>query len=128
MESGIAVNKHILVVEDDEPSQYLMKIILEDLSFRFTIVSSGQAALDILKEETFDLVLMDIRLPLVNGYDATRIIRQEMGLTMPIVALSAHAMEWVPEKCFEAGMTDFLSKPVDFVKLQGVLAKYLKSD
>ncbi len=125
MDNATRLQKNVLIVEDDEPSQYLVQMILEDLGLGFKTAATGQDAIDMLRSEQFDLVLMDIRLPCGNGYDATRAIRQELALTVPIIAVSAHVMEWVPEKCIEAGMNEFVAKPVDTENLKAIILKYL---
>ncbi len=126
MDNTMRLNKKVLVVEDDDSSQYLVQITLEEMGLSVTIVSDGKAAVDKLRTEAFDLVLMDIRLPGVSGYDATRSIREELKLDVPIIAVSAHAMEWVPEKCAKAGMNGFVSKPVDAAILKALILKHVQ--
>ncbi|MFH0754739.1 MAG: response regulator [Candidatus Omnitrophota bacterium] len=117
--------KSILVVEDDPDSQYLMQIILEDMHFNFTIAATGKDAIDNIQKKQFDLVLMDLRLPDISGYDVTRIIRQELKKNIPIFAVTAHAAQSVSLKCYDLGMNEFIPKPVDIEKLKLIINTYL---
>lgn len=101
----------ILVVEDHQYNQILVVSILEELDMEVTVAAHGADALDHLRSTEFDLVLMDLQMPVMDGYEATRIIRQEFKLTTPIVGLSANAYETEAERCREAGMNDYISKP-----------------
>ncbi|MBF0619286.1 MAG: response regulator [Candidatus Omnitrophica bacterium] len=118
--------KKVLIAEDDQSSQYLMKLVMEDLGFSAVIVSNGQEVLDRLKAEAFDLIIMDIRMPILDGYRATSMIRHELKLDLPIIALTAHAMDWVPARCYAAGMNGFISKPItDLKKLKDAILEQL---
>jgi len=84
------------------------------------IVENGKQALDILSRESFDLILMDIQMPEMDGYEATRAIRERektTGFHIPIVAMTAHALKGDREKCIEAGMDDYIAKPIKMEEL-----------
>lgn len=100
----------LLVVEDNPVNQEIMTMLLEDTGAYLHMTNNGQEALDILTEETFDLVFLDIQMPGMDGYEAIRIIR-ERGFVLPVVALTAHAMQADKQRCLEAGMDAYLSKP-----------------
>ncbi len=106
----------ILLVEDNEISQMVAVGILEPLGIKVRVVENGQGAMDISKTEAFDLILMDIEMPDINGYEATKSIRMH-STDVPIIGMSAHASEEYRGKCLEAGMNDSLSKPIDAADL-----------
>ncbi len=103
--------KSILVVEDNLLNQKLTSIILTNNAFNYSIASNGQEAIDILQKQSFDLVLMDIQMPVLDGCQATGIIRKQLNLQMPIIAMTAHAMAGELEKCRQHGLNDYLPKP-----------------
>jgi CheY-like chemotaxis protein len=121
-----AMTGRILVVEDAKANQALIRVMLERLGLEVTLAEHGQEALEQLEHDTFDLVLMDMQMPVMNGYDATRELRRK-GLTVPVVALTAHAMTGDDAKCYEAGCDGYLTKPIDREKLLSILEKYLSS-
>ena len=125
MPNTLLLNKHILIVEDDRPSRLLLEIILEEAGCSFEAVVNGQEAVDKVKEGKFDVVLMDVRMPVLTGYEAARAIR-DGHKDLPIIAVTAHAMQGVKEKCLECGMSDYLTKPFDQEKLVEVLVKWVK--
>ncbi len=106
----------ILLVEDNEISQMVAVGILEPLGMTITVAENGREAVEHLRAESFDLILMDIEMPDINGYEATKTIR-EQGCDVPIIGMSAHATEEYQQKCLEAGMNDSLSKPIDAADL-----------
>ena len=104
----------ILLVEDNETNQVLAQEILESYNYQVDIAEDGKEALDKISSYQFDCVLMDIKLPELNGYETTRRIRNEMGLSdLPVIALTANVMEKHFKKAVEAGMDDLISKPID---------------
>jgi signal transduction histidine kinase/DNA-binding response OmpR family regulator len=107
----VLATKTILVVEDSIMNQKLARIILHNNGFEVTIAENGQEAIDKLKEKEFDLILMDIQMPVMDGCLATCIIRNELKLTTPIIAMTAHALDGEKEKCIREGMNDYLAKP-----------------
>ena len=123
MEKSALESKKILIVDDDEANQYLMQVILEEIGCKFEAALNGQEAVAKVKDGNFDLIFMDLRMPVMNGYDATKAIR-EFNQAIPILALTAHALEWVPSKCFEAGMNEFISKPYNREKVKEEVIKW----
>jgi PAS domain S-box-containing protein len=117
----------ILVAEDVKTNQMLMKLLLEKMGLKVTIAEDGAEAVDKALGQKFDLIFMDIQMPKVNGYEATRTLRDK-GIKIPIVALTAGTMEGDEKKCIEAGCDVYLSKPVVFSKLIETLSKYLPSE
>ncbi|MBN1123738.1 MAG: CBS domain-containing protein [Sedimentisphaerales bacterium] len=114
----------ILVVEDNPSNQMLFSLILKKLGLEVVIAAEGQEGLEKVRQEPFDLILMDMQMPTMNGYEASRQIRQE-GYEVPIIAVTADAMKGDQEKCLQAGCTEYLSKPIDKTKLIEILQKYL---
>ncbi len=103
--------KNILIVEDNLMNQKLATVILQNNGFDITIAENGKKAVEILKDIPFDLILMDIQMPIMDGYQATHTIRNELHISTPIIAMTAHALAGEKEKCIQAGMNDYLSKP-----------------
>jgi two-component system, sensor histidine kinase and response regulator len=117
----------ILLAEDNPVNQKVARMVLEKLGLEVTVVNNGREAVTAWKTHGFDLILMDCQMPELDGYEATREIRrQEQGhRTVPIVALTAHAMKGDDEKCRAAGMSDYLTKPLDRMKLIACLERHL---
>jgi CheY-like chemotaxis protein len=116
----------ILLVEDNEMNRDVMFRLLTRRGYQVVFAEDGEAAIDRTIVEKPDLVLMDISLPKIDGYEATRRLRKiEAGKDVPIIALTAHAMTSDREKAFEAGCTDFETKPVEFPRLLAKIASYL---
>ncbi|HLO43410.1 MAG TPA: ATP-binding protein [Leadbetterella sp.] len=107
------VGLKVLVVEDIELNQLLMKTLLEDFQFECDIVSNGRLAVQQLSKKTYDIVLMDLQMPEMNGFEATKYIRNILKLDVPIMALTADVTTVDLEKCKTAGMNDYIAKPVD---------------
>ena len=117
----------ILVVEDNPINQKVAVHQLEALHLQADVVGSGKEALEMLQLADYDLVLMDCAMPDMNGYDATRAIRQMPGPVgaVPIIAMTADAVSGARERCLEAGMSDYVSKPVKLEHLERTLARFL---
>ncbi len=115
---------NVLVAEDDPNNQMLIKLLLKQFGLNVTIAGDGKEALQKAASEQFDLIFMDIQMPVMNGYEATRMLRRD-GKTTPIIALTAHAMAGDWEKCLEAGCDDYMTKPIDQDKLTHILYKYV---
>lgn len=120
----------ILVAEDHKMNQLLMQKIFKNFGLHnYEIVENGQAAVTAVKTGTFDIVLMDCHMPVLNGYDATKAIRslKDKKLSeIPIIAMTANAMPGEREKCLSFGMTDYISKPVDIDFLKTILSKWIE--
>lgn len=116
----------ILLVEDNEMNRDVMFRLLSRRGYQVVFAEDGEAAIEQAQTERPDLVLMDISLPKIDGYEATRRLREiEAGRDIPIIALTAHAMTSDREKAFEAGCTDFETKPVEFPRLLAKIASHL---
>ncbi len=127
-ESVITDNLHfsgkVLLAEDAKSNQILVERILERYGLEVVVVDNGKEAIEKARQESFDLILMDIQMPGLNGLEATKKLREE-GITTPIVALTAYAMPEDRDKCMAAGCDDYISKPIDQDELRRVLKKYV---
>lgn len=119
--------KHILVVEDYFVNQEVTQDILELMDFSVEIAETGREALEKHETKEYDAILMDVQMPEIDGYEATSLIREREGSEKhtPIIALTANALSGDREKCLEAGMDDYISKPIEAEKLEEILKKYL---
>ncbi len=118
----------ILLAEDNPINQTLAVRLLEKLGHRVVVVEDGQAALDMLAQRPFDLVLMDVQMPGMDGLEATAAIRAREGATgthTPIIAMTAHAMQGDRERCWAAGMDGYVSKPIKLDDLDAALRQVL---
>jgi PAS domain S-box-containing protein len=107
---------HVLVAEDSQVNQELIRRLLQKWGHTSVMAQNGKEALTLLDAQKFDLVLMDVQMPELNGFEATAAIRtkeRDSGAHIPIVALTAHALKGDRERCLEAGMDDYISKPID---------------
>jgi len=117
--------QRILIAEDNVSSQKVFLQMLKKLGLRADIVANGIEALQALERQHYDLILMDVRMPEMDGLDATRIIRRLWPKNKPtIIAITAYGLEGDREKCLESGMDDYISKPVKLNDLTKVLNKY----
>jgi PAS domain S-box-containing protein len=114
----------VLVVEDDFASQQVILGMLDETNLQAETADNGIEAVNKVTSSSYDLIFMDIQMPNMNGYEATKIIRAK-GYTLPIIALTAYAMKGDDEKCLNAGCDAYLSKPVDAEKLFETLGKFL---
>ncbi len=119
----------VLLAEDNAINQKVAKLMLQRLGLSVDLVSNGQMVLDALEQKSYGLILMDCQMPGMDGYEASQMIRRREALgggpRIPIVALTAHAMEGDRELCFSAGMDDYLSKPFNSKQLAAVLDRWL---
>jgi CheY-like chemotaxis protein len=115
----------VLIAEDNVSNQKVILSMLKRLGYRAHAVSSGKEALQALELGSYDVVLMDVRMPEMDGLEATRIIRQRWHNKMLIIAITAYALKGDREKCLEAGMDDYISKPVKMEELDEMLRKHL---
>lgn len=117
--------KKILVTDDNEINRLLASTILLNFGAHITEASNGEEAFERLKTENFDLVLMDIQMPVMDGLEATKLIRRTIKSDIPIIALTAFALKGDNQKCFDAGMDDYLSKPFEETQLLDIVSKWL---
>jgi CheY-like chemotaxis protein len=116
----------ILLVEDNPVNQSVIEAMLRSLGFEVSVAMDGAQAVEQVDQQRFAAVLMDCRLPLMDGYEATRRIRQlRQGAGLPIIALTASALQGDRERCLAAGMDDYLSKPFKRTELQRILQRWL---
>ncbi|AJQ95037.1 response regulator [Gynuella sunshinyii] len=119
-------DKKVLLVEDDDLNQDLVLEILEQLGARVTVCWNGAEALTSLQQASFDCVLMDCNMPVMDGYDATRKLRKIAGLeTLPVIALTAGDSQHERQQALDAGMDEFLTKPFKPPELKILLCRIL---
>jgi len=119
-------NIRILVAEDIPLNQLLMKTLLDDFGFENDIAGNGKIAIEKLQEKTYDLILMDLQMPEMNGFEATDYIRNQMKINIPIIALTADVTTVDLAKCKSVGMDDYISKPVDDRLLYSKMISFFK--
>ncbi len=117
-------NLHVLIIEDNKLNQALMYHLLNEWQVSFDIVDNGKEALEMITKKKFDLLLMDLQMPEMDGYSCTREIRNNLKLDIPIIAMSAHAFPGEREKCLQYGMNDYISKPIDHIQLFELLNSF----
>lgn len=120
------ISRNILVVEDNEANQIVIKKMCNKMNHTVRVVNNGREAIEILDKENFDIILMDIQMPIMNGIEAAKIIRKkekESGRHIPIVALTAYALKEDRDKFLSIGMDDYLSKPIIITDLYNCIEK-----
>ena len=126
-EASCAPGRKVLLVEDNQVNQTVIEAMLSSLGYEVTMVSDGAQAIHFANTERFAAILMDCRLPIINGYEATRQIRQLPGCrTLPIIALTANALQGDRETCLQAGMNDYLAKPFKRADLEQILQRWVQ--
>lgn len=132
-EAGSIEGKHILLVEDNELNMDISEVVLTDAGATVTKAVNGRQAVDLFRENppgTFDMILMDVMMPAMNGYEATRCIRSleraDAG-KIPIIAMTANAFAEDVKSAKQAGMDAHIAKPLDISKMLTVIAKYVKN-
>ena len=128
MQGSDVGTKKILLAEDDEVSRMLIGIFLEKKGFTVISAKDGQEAMDLYEKGIFDLIIMDINMPYLDGYSATAVIRKreaDSNQHIPIIALTAYALVGDREKCIEIGMDDYISKPLDLQEFDELIQKWL---
>jgi PAS domain S-box-containing protein len=117
----------VLLVEDNKVNQMLAVALLKKRRHDVTLADNGREAVDLVRHQEFDLVLMDVQMPDMDGLEATRIIREMEAATprrLPIIAVTAHAMAGDRQRCLDAGMDDYVSKPIDPVELEAAIERW----
>ena len=114
----------ILLTEDNQDNQRLMSILLKRMGIEYEIANHGKEALAMVENGNYDVIFMDVQMPVMDGITATQLLRKQ-GYAGPIVALTANAMKQEQQECFDAGCNDVCTKPIDQVALGRVLSKYL---
>lgn len=128
-DESLALNCRILLAEDGPDNQRLISFLLRKAGAEVLVVEDGQKAVDLALQQTnmnhsFDLILIDMQMPVMDGYEATRKLR-EAGYRGPILALTAHAMKEDRQKCLDAGCDDYIAKPVDRHTLLQLVSRYV---
>ncbi len=120
----------ILLVEDHEPNVLVASIMFNNFGYHYEVARNGQEAIERFAQDKYSIVLMDLEMPIMNGFDATKHIRDYETIkgcaAVPIIAMTAHAMKGDREKCLNAGMSDYIAKPFTPHQLQAILDKYVK--
>jgi CheY-like chemotaxis protein len=124
---NLQLGGRVLVAEDSPTNQALIELLLKKLGIEVVVVENGRQAVQKAMTEKFDIILMDIQMPVMNGYEATKHLRKE-GIKIPIIALTACAMKGDDEECFAAGCSGYLPKPIDRKKLIETLSRYLSAE
>ena len=134
MNSDPLMNPHncyrVLVADDDLSSQLILRLLLEKRGYAVAVVGDGQRAVDALEREHFDIVLMDVQMPILDGYSATRAIREREALTrehLPIVAVTAQGRNGDEQACLAAGMDGYVAKPFRMGDLLNTLEGFLRA-
>lgn len=120
------MGKRILIVEDNPQNRYLVSFLLEQQGYELSIAEDGAQALEMLEGDAPDLILMDMQLPKIDGYEATRRIKADERLRdIPLVALTAHSMRRDEQRAIDAGCDEFVTKPVDADGLLALVGRLL---
>lgn len=120
--------QRVLVVEDNLVNQIIVQKYLEKIGMNVTTAANGVEALELLKGNSYDVILMDCEMPLMDGYKATVEIRETLKSRIPVIAMTAHAMKGDREKCLSFGMDDYLSKPVSPSDLIKTVKKWIEHE
>lgn len=119
----------ILVVDDNASNQYVARVLLQKFGYEAEIVDNGEEAVKAATSREYDLILMDCRMPVLDGYEATEAIRRmqdQRGKRVPIIGVTACAMEGDRERCFAAGMDDYYTKPLTVDGFEELLRRWMR--
>ena len=123
---SVCAGAHVLLAEDEPLNRDLAKGLLESFGVRVDLAEDGRQAVERVSQVDYDMVLMDVQMPTMNGIDAARAIRLlKSGATLPIVALTANAFEEDRRRCHDAGMDDYITKPFTQDQLLSAVARWL---
>lgn len=116
----------ILVVEDDYANQQVATLYLKKLGYLSDVAENGAVALDLSQKYQYEIILMDCQMPIMDGFMATKMIRETAGLNQatPIIALTANLVSGIREECQESGMDDILNKPIAVAEMKKILDKW----
>jgi PAS domain S-box-containing protein len=128
IDNTIFKSKTILITDDNEMNRVVAQTVLENYSANILHAVNGKDAVEMLQKHKIDIVLMDIQMPEMNGYEATQFIRNNLKLSLPVIALTANALKGENQKCLNAGMNDYISKPFKEEDLIRTLGKWLKTE
>jgi two-component system sensor histidine kinase/response regulator len=120
---------YLLLVEDNPLNQIVARGMLEQAGAKIDIVDNGQKGVDILREnpDRYDLVLMDVQMPVMDGFTATRAIRNELKLLLPVLAMTAGVMKSEKDQCIASGMNDFIAKPIEVEQMYATISRHLQA-
>ena len=121
-------NIRVLVAEDDPFNQALIQSLLRIWKVQVDLAANGAEAISRLKRQAYDLVMMDLEMPVLNGFEATRIIRGELMLRLPVIAVTANSHPTDRQKAFDAGVDDFLAKPFGHAELKRKILQNLNPE
>jgi CheY-like chemotaxis protein len=124
---GLKKKIKILVVEDNPLNQKLAGFMLANWGYKYDICSNGRQALEYLKLNSYDLILMDIQMPEMNGYETTQYIRKNLELGLPIIAMTSQSSPHERERCLVNGLNDYIEKPIKEEELYNLIINYLFS-
>lgn len=116
----------ILMCEDNEMNQRLAKTVITNFGFQLDIANNGKEGIELLKQKSYDLILMDLQMPEMDGYQATKYIRNEMKSDIPIIAMTAHSLVGEQQKCFDIGMNGYVSKPYKQQELLQKIQEFIR--
>jgi CheY-like chemotaxis protein len=117
-------NVSILVAEDNQINQNLIRHLFKVWGLKYDLVNNGREAINRLRTNKYELILMDIQMPEMDGYTAAREIRSNLKLDTPIIAMTAHALAGEMEKCLSYGMNEYISKPIREEQLHKLIAQF----
>jgi CheY-like chemotaxis protein len=124
----IVAKPKVLVVDDNTVTQKLLSVMLGNIGCESEMASDGAAAVDMVRTRRYDLVLMDLQMPVMGGCEAARVIREEISRTLPIIALTAATFKEDREASRAAGMDDFITKPIELNKLREKIIQWTKKE
>jgi len=120
--------RRVLVVEDDKSNQIVFSTLLKNMGLDFDLAETGRQAVEAVRQRTYAIILMDIRMPELDGLEATKTIRSlgsVNGKQIPIIAVTAQAMDGDKERCIWAGMSDYISKPFTREELEKTIVRWI---
>jgi len=111
-------NKKVLIVEDNEANRYYMGLMFDQVGCHYDLASDGQEAVEKARANKYDVIFMDLRMPVMDGFQATKNIRQDIDKSVLIVAVTANVLDEVVDQCFAAGMNGFIAKGAEVEKFE----------